>query len=191
VLRSRGNCRWLGLCRYGLVVDGRFAVETTVLTRNAFFDNAGYPLHLGKAIWLESSNVFHDPDHPETKNKKQCVEVDTDLDRLVMLSPTELAFLFSGHTISAEVVIPPETIFKVKKDRITLEASGYFVNGPSMIFTSYEDDSVSGDCTGDGDTPPTDGDWEGLWVDDGTTADWAAPVDYIRYPAKSGTMTVH
>ena len=176
---------------YGLVVDGQFPVETTQLTGNTFFDNRGYPLRLGKPIFLDASNVFHDPTNPDQRNGKQCIELDSDLDQLAVLGVTELGFLFSGRHISAEVLTPPGVIFKARDAAIYLDAGGSLYNGPNAIFTSYKDDSLGGDCTGDGPSAPAAGDWEGLLIDDGTKADYAAPVDYVRYAAKSGTATLH
>jgi len=176
---------------YGLVVDGDYSVEMTQLTENAFFDNHGYPMHLGKPVFLDASNVFHDPEHPEQKNGKQCIELDSDLDQLVVLGVTEIGFLFSGRHISAEVLTPPGVIFKARDSAIYLDAAGSLYNGPNAIFTSYKDDSLGGDCTGDGPTSPAAGDWEGLLIDDGTQADYAAPIDYVRYASKSGTGVLH
>lgn len=176
---------------YGLVVDGHFSVANTQLTENAFFDNHGYPLRLGKPVFLDASNVFHDPAKPEQKNGKQCIEVDTDLNELVVLGVTEVGFLFSGHRISAEVLTPPGVIFKAKDAAIFLDAGGSLYNGPNAIFTSYKDDELGGDCVGDGPSTPAAGDWEGLLIDDGTKADYAAPVDYVRYASKSGAGVLH
>jgi hypothetical protein len=176
---------------YGLVLDGRYPVESTQLTENAFFDNHGFPLRLGKPAFLDASNVFHDPTHPDVVNGRQCVELDTDLDRLVVLGVTELGFLFSGHRISSELLTPPGVIFKARDAAIYLDAAGSLYNGPNAIFTSYKDDSLGGDCTGDGPSAPTVGDWEGLWIDDGTKPDYAASVDYVRYASKSGSGAVH
>jgi len=176
---------------YGLVVDEHFSVANTQLTENAFFDNHGYPLRLGKPVFLDASNLFHDPANPEQKNSKQCIEVATDLNELVVLGVTEVGFLFSGRRISGEVLTPPGVIFKSQDAAIYLDAGGSLYNGPNAIFTSYKDDSLGGDCTGDGPGTPAAGDWEGLLIDDGTKADYAAPVDYVRYALKSGTGVLH
>ncbi len=82
-------------------------------------------------------------------------------------------------------------IFKAGAAAIRLDAGGSLYNGPNAIFTSYKDDTLGGDCTGDGPRPPAVGDWEGLWIDDGSKADCAAPVDSIRYAEKSGTALLY
>jgi hypothetical protein len=164
------------------------ALETTQLSGNAFFDNNGYPIRMGKVVFLDASNLFHDPANPDTRNGKQCVELDVDLDRIVMSGVTELGFLFSGHRIRSGLVLAAGVIFKSESDSIYAEAGGSFVNGPNAIFTSYKDDSLGGDCTGDGATTPKAGDWKGLWIDDGTKADYAVSSDNIHYAEKSGTM---
>jgi hypothetical protein len=176
---------------YGLVLDGGFPVETTVLNGNAFYDNNGYPIQMGRAVFLDASNIFHDPANPDTTNGKQCIELLADIDRITWFGVTEVGFLSSGLKISAEFLVTPGVIFKAQNDIITLEATGNFVNGPGMIFTSYADDSAGGDCTGDGPSTPVDGDWEGLWIDDGTTAGYAAQSEIIRFAANYGTMQIH
>jgi len=175
----------------GLVVDGHFSVDNTQLNENAFFDNHGYPVRLEKPVFLDSSNVFHNPANPEQKNGKQCIEVDTDLNQLVVLGVTEVGFLISGRRISAEVLTPAGVIFKARDAAIYLDAAGSFANGPNVIFTSYKDDALGGDCLGDGASTPAVGDWEGLMIDDGMKADYAAPVDYVRFAAKSGAGVLH
>jgi hypothetical protein len=173
---------------YGVVLDESFDTKTTYLTGNTFFDNSGYPLHLGAAVFLDASNIFHDPADPDVKNAKQCIEVAADLDQLTMLGVTEVGFLFSGRKISAELVLALGVIFKSQNDPIYVEAGGSFINGPNVLFTSYKDDALGGDCTGDGSTTPMASDWEGLWIDDGTDAGYAASSEYIRYSANSGNM---
>jgi hypothetical protein len=161
------------------------------LSGNAFFANGSFPLVLARPIFVNASNLFHDPQSPATTNAKQCIRVDTNITQLVAFGVTELAYLFSGRTIDSGILFPPDAVLKAQAARITLGANGSFVNGPNVIFTSAADDSLGGDCTGDGPSTPTAGDWEGLWIEDGTKGDYAEKLDYVRFAKNTGTMPLH
>ena len=175
----------------GLVVDESFGGAMVSLNANTFFANGDYPLVLGRAVFIDGGSVFHDPENPQVTNGKQCVSLDTNIDQLTVLGVTELGFLFGGHAISAEILLPPGTIFKSTSAAIELEKTGSLVNGPNATFTSAKDDALGGDCTGDGPSAPASGDWEGLLIEDAAGTDYAAPADYIRYAARSGTTHPH
>ena len=178
---------------YGLALDGRHAVETTILTGNAFFDNKGFPLSLGKAITVDATNIFHDPANPATKNGKQCIELDTSIDQAVSFGVTELGF-YGGFTVDSALTVANGVTFKAGiGSQIILASDGSIVNGASAIFISPKDDSAGGDCTGDGATTANNGDWSGLWVvpASGLSDYAAANVADIRYAQNYGTMALH
>jgi hypothetical protein len=178
---------------YGAVLDGRYAVQSTTLTGNTFFDNGGFPLSLGEFVSLDSSNIFHDPANAVTKNGKQCIEISaTSLDAAVTLGVTELAFYTEYFAIDSALTVANNVCFKTApSSEIDLDAAGSIINGANAIFTSAKDDAVAGDCTGDGATTPANGDWDGLWITASSTSDFAMPSSNIRYAGYSGLLPLH
>lgn len=180
---------------YGMLLSGDYDVGSTVLTGNAFFDNAGYPLSLGAFVSLDSTNVFHDPQSPDTTNQQQCIELTATLqDSAVSLGVTELAF-YGNFAVNSTLTVADGVTFKsALGGEIDLSNEGTIVNAENAIFTSPEDDSAGGDCTGDGDVPPNEGDWKGIWINSTDASDWAAPTPNIRFTDQidyPGTLPLH
>jgi hypothetical protein len=167
---------------YGVRLNGDYDVGATVLTGNAFFDNDGFPLSLGALVSLDATNIFHDPGNASTTNQNQCIELTATVQNSpVSLAVTELAF-YGNFDIDSALTVADGVTFKAKLDgQINLNSTGSITNSQNAIFTSFEDDSVGGDCTGDGDQPPNAGDWKGIWINTADASDWAEPAANIRY----------
>ena len=98
-------------------MDGKFPVESTVLTGNAFFGNSGYRLPR-RPVFVDSTNLFHDPSSPR-EERKAMHRARPLTSTAWWCSTTELGFLFSGHRIDAEVLTPAGVIFKARDAAIT------------------------------------------------------------------------
>ena len=178
----------------GLVLSD--SAKSTTVTGNTFFDNSGFPLILDTFVSLDASNLFHDPASPQTKNGRQCIELGPDVivDSAITLGVTEVAFYGSFEIAASMTIAASNVCFKVISDMIALDEAGNIVNGQNAVFTSANDDSIAGDCLGDGAIAPAQGDWDGIWINTGSVVDWAAPTANIRYSdqvTNAGTLPLH
>ncbi|ADN02912.1 hypothetical protein [Spirochaeta thermophila] len=166
--------------------DAAEALSQTIITNNVFYDSEK-PLLVGLRYSLDDSNTFHDPDNPAVTNDYNGIFVDSYALAIgedgpsITWEETEVAYVLdSTLTVSTgyTLTLGDDVVLKLwgTDTGIYLETSeDQIVNhdGSGVAFTSYRDDMRKGDTNGDGTTTsPSDGDWEGIYVD--ATSSWAS-----------------
>ncbi|MCF7859372.1 MAG: carboxypeptidase-like regulatory domain-containing protein [Candidatus Cloacimonetes bacterium] len=140
----------------------------TVIQHNIFFDNT-WPLNINPLYSLDSTNIFHDPDDNSVLNDYNGILVEgNDIDGSITWSETEVPYVL----LQNEYLIPTgnSLTFEAGVKLKLGENANFWINGTMrgegtisepVIFTSYKDDSISGDTNHDEDmTSPNPGDWQ-------------------------------
>jgi hypothetical protein len=141
----------------------------SVFTNNAIFD-CDKPMYISEGYTLATSNIFHNPNNPAEKNKRNGIFMTSggfSLDT-VTWGITEVPYVLEAYSqysspktvnILANVVVKfPGSSFGISYKVNTLNLN------PSAILTSYKDDAAGGDTNGDGNSSlPANGDWDGLY----------------------------
>jgi len=167
------------------VVNMDHANPECAITNNIFFDNI-IPLSINAEISLDNSNMFSDPQDPETGNLMNGIFTNSSLleNQNVSWSETEVAFVLAddfGLQIrsTASLTLAENVVLKIIDDiDLTANPVNGIINAEAtgVYYTSFHDDAMRGDTNGNGSlTSPADGDWKGIKIE-------TSPNTYASWP---------
>ncbi|MDT8402475.1 MAG: hypothetical protein RQ743_12335 [Bacteroidales bacterium] len=156
------------------VVQLDLANPDCMITNNVFFDNV-LPMTINANLSIDDSNVFHNPEDPETINVMNGIFTNSyTIDDNVSWHETEVPFVIANKSglrleSSGSLTLPDNAVVKIVVGTCIdlIQNPDGIINrdGPGVYFTSLRDDTLLGDTDGMGSAlVPQDGDWEGIRI---------------------------
>ena len=139
----------------------------SIVTNNTFYNN-DWPLSCPNKYTVDNSNIFHDPEDEEIKNKYQAIVLDQgqEITGSTTWAITELPYFVTNGwvKVTGTLTIPADVIVRFSyNSELYTDDNGSLIVGSNTILTSYRDDENGGDIEADGQpTDPADGDWQGI-----------------------------
>ncbi|MBI4651022.1 hypothetical protein HY745_07035 [Candidatus Desantisbacteria bacterium] len=155
------------------------AGNDSIIKNNVFYDNTKPIVINAEIVDFDSTNLYHNPENSAQKNAYNGIFVTGNISNKIIWSETEIPFVIDFIVINdrASLTLEDNVVIKFKQNG-KIDLSGDFIgyNNPGVWFTSIKDDALLGN-TDNVISVPCNGDWQGIWVNNGEY--WIQPNNYL------------